>query len=130
MKPFVILILCLLLTWPKTATSLVETSLLGRRKLALHRKFALPSYYSSGDPGNVEESASGASIERKPLREIFDSERHYLFTTKSNMRDYEWRKEIEVEDLFESLLSLEDHPIDTCPGYTVELNLINILQIS
>lgn len=77
-----------------------------------------------------EESTAGAFIQRMALRQIFDGERNFLFTTKSNIRDYEWEKDKEVEDLLESILYLEEFPIEDFPGYTLELNQVNILQAS
>ena len=58
---------------------------------------------------------------RMPLARIFSGERDYLFTTRKNLRSFEWTAE-EAEDLFESLLALDDGSDDA-----LELNAITIM---
>jgi hypothetical protein len=56
------------------------------------------------------------------LTRIFNGEREYLFTTRRNVRSFEWTT-AEIEDLFESILCLEEQD-------ELELNAITILPSS
>lgn len=50
-------------------------------------------------------------MERLPLGKIFNNGsngREYLFSARKNIRDYEWTVEKEAEDLFESIMSLDE----------------------
>ena len=58
---------------------------------------------------------------RLPLTRIFNGEREYLFTTKRNVRNFEWGRQ-EVEDLFESILALEEENDEQ-----LELNTMTIM---
>jgi hypothetical protein len=60
------------------------------------------------------------STTRIPLQRIFNNERDFLFTTRRNVRSYEWKSE-ELEDLFESIVCLEGDTDE------LELNVITIL---
>jgi hypothetical protein len=63
---------------------------------------------------------SALSTLRIPLQRIFNSERQYLFTTRRNVRSYEWTEK-EVFGLFESIADLEGHSDE------LELGTITIL---
>jgi hypothetical protein len=63
---------------------------------------------------------SALSTTRIPLQRIFNNERDYLFTTRRNVRSFEWTTK-EVEELFESILCLEGDADE------LELNAITIL---
>ena len=77
--------------------------------------------------GTIE---GGAKIDRIALRQIFDSERNYLFEAQSNIRDYEWERDEHVEPLFESLLSLEESPVGQKATESLELNMIVLAKMS
>jgi hypothetical protein len=62
---------------------------------------------------------SAVTTSRVPLTRIFNGEREYLFTTRRNVRNFEWTT-AEIEDLFESIISLEEQD-------ELELNAITIL---
>jgi hypothetical protein len=64
---------------------------------------------------------SALTTSRVLLTRIFNGEREYLFTTKRNVRNFEWTT-AEIEDLFDSILTLEDNQDDE-----LELNAITIL---
>jgi hypothetical protein len=64
--------------------------------------------------------SSALSTTRLPLTRIFNGGREYLFTTRRNVRSFEWST-TELEDLFESILSLDGINDD------LELNAITIL---
>ena len=85
-----------------------------------HRKSAIgpcrDTYSSSSLSATTSDSALSTS--RVPLTRIFNGEREYLFTTKRNVRSFEWTIS-ELEDLFESILCID--------GESVELNAITVL---
>jgi hypothetical protein len=73
---------------------------------------------SSSSSLSATASDSALSTSRVPLTRIFNGEREYLFTTKRNVRSFEWTIS-ELEDLFESILCID--------GESVELNAITVL---
>ena len=50
---------------------------------------------------------TSAESRRIPLEKIFDAKREYLFTTRKNIRNFEWTTE-EAEDLFEDILDIDE----------------------
>jgi len=88
--------------------------------------FCLQASSFSGDSSSATAASSESSsflTRREPLGKIFNTERDYLFTTQTNIRDFEWSNK-EAEDLFESLLSLLD---DDSPD-PLELNTITLMK--
>jgi hypothetical protein len=75
-------------------------------------------FSSSSSSLSATASDSALSTSRVPLTRIFNGEREYLFTTKRNVRSFEWTIS-ELEDLFESILCID--------GQSVELNAITVL---
>jgi hypothetical protein len=68
-------------------------------------------------------SDSTVVTERVALGEIFDNGRKYLFSTKINLRSFEWSTD-EAETLFDDIMNEVD---DDNPG-ELELNAINIIR--
>jgi uncharacterized protein with ParB-like and HNH nuclease domain len=67
---------------------------------------------------------SSADTRHLPLKRIFNGEREYLFTTKKNIRNFEWT-ENEAEDLFESILDIDEM---SNIGGRLELGSITIIK--
>jgi hypothetical protein len=68
---------------------------------------------------------SSAETRHIPLERIFNGEREYLFTTRKNIRNFEWGEQ-KAEDLFESILDIDEMSNDV--GSTLELNSITIIK--
>jgi len=96
---------------------------------------------SSSSSSNNERGSSDLTTTRVPLERIFNGGREYLFTTRRNIRNFEWGIE-EVEELFESVLDLidgdndsdnsddDDDAYDTRGYSPLELNAITIMPTS
>ena len=82
------------------------------------------SLYSLSSSAAASESSSALSTTRIPLTRIFNGEREYLFTTRRNVRSFEWTI-TEIEDLYECIESLNDNDDDQ-----VELNALTILPVT
>ena len=63
------------------------------------------AYYYSTQSRIYSTESSALSTTRLPLTRIFNGEREYLFTTRRNVRSFEWST-TELEDLFESISCL------------------------
>lgn len=83
-----------------------------------HNRAMLKGYISMSAGGNRE---NALETKRVPLERVFNGEREYLFSTRRNVRSFEWTVP-EAEDLFESLTSLLDTPDK------LELNSITIME--
>jgi hypothetical protein len=60
---------------------------------------------------------------RISLNRIFNGEREYLFTTKKNIRNYEWTEK-EAEELYESITEIDANTKNNA----LELNVITIMK--
>ena len=89
------------------------------RQLLLDYYYSTHSRISSRLEASTTES-SALSTTRLPLTRIFNGGREYLFTTRRNVRNFEWSA-TELEDLFESISCLEG------VNDELELNAITIL---
>ena len=58
------------------------------------------------------------------IEKIFDAKREYLFTTRKNIRNFEWTTE-EAEDLFEDILDIDEM---ANIGGSLELGSITIIK--
>ena len=67
---------------------------------------------------------TSAESRRIPLEKIFDAKREYLFTTRKNIRNFEWTTE-EAEDLFEDILDIDEM---ANIGGSLELGSITIIK--
>jgi hypothetical protein len=70
------------------------------RKVRLSSSSSSPSSSPSPSPSSLE-------TRHIPLERIFDGGREYLFTTRRNIRNFDW-SEAEAEELFESILDIEE----------------------
>lgn len=78
---------------------------------------------SSQNDGN--NNIESPKTKRLPLGKIFNGERDYLFTTKKNIRGYEWEVE-EAEELFESISEIDP----TSKNNGLELNSMIVMKIN
>ena len=112
---------------PPSELSRAPSSRRTRHRSSSHRsqQLLLAYYYSTHSriSSRLEAStteSSALSTTRLPLTRIFNGGREYLFTTRRNVRNFEWST-TELEDLFESISSLEG------VNDELELNAITIL---
>jgi hypothetical protein len=95
-----------------------------RHRSSSHRSQNLLLPHSSRISSRLQASktteSSALSTTRLPLTRIFNGGREYLFTTRRNVRNYEWST-TELEDLFESISCLDG------VNDELELNAITIL---
>lgn len=67
----------------------------------------------------------------KPLKQLFNREREFLFSTEKNLRDFEWTAEDQAEELFENILDLatvktSEYDNELVEPKTLQLNMITI----
>ena len=91
--------------------------------LLSQKNAAMLSIKAVSDNFRATPQGSELTTTRVPLERIFNGEREYLFTTRRNLRGYEWGIE-EVEELFESISSLRGEGGEAS---TLELNAITIM---
>ena len=81
------------------------------------------AYRGLGRTSTYAASESSVTTERVALGDIFDNGRKYLFSTKMNLRSYEWSTD-EAETLFDDIL----YEVESDNPGDLELNAINILR--
>ena len=85
----------------------------------------MPRSFNRGRRETTTHAASESTVttERVALGDIFDTGRKYLFSTKMNLRSYEWSTD-EAETLFDDIL----YEVESDNPGDLELNAINILR--